>query len=155
MTAFYLDTSAIVKRYLPEIGTTWIRGLFDPATLNSIVVSEITFVEVAAALAARHRASGGISLRARDAGLALYRRHHITEYTVVPISRLIIDQAVDLTQRHRLRGYDAVQLASALAANAAFEAAGQPGLTFVSADHDLVAAASTEGLLSDDPQQHP
>jgi hypothetical protein len=28
-------------------------------------------------------------------------------------------------------------------------------LTFVSADHDLVAAAMTEGLSSDDPDRHP
>jgi predicted nucleic acid-binding protein len=155
MTAIFLDTSAVVKRYLPETGTTWVRGLSDPASGNIITLSEITLVEVAAALAARHRASGGISQQARDAGLTLFKRHFSTEYAVVPIGRAILDRAVDLTQRHRLRGYDAVQLASALEGHAALVASGQPGLTFVAADADLVAAARAEGLLADDPNFHP
>ena len=155
MTRLFLDSSAIVKRYLPETGTAWVRGLCDPATGNTIVLSEITLVEVSAALAARHRASGGISRRARDNALALFRRHYTTEYEVTAISRPILEQAADLTQRHRLRGYDAVQLATALAANVSLVAAGLPDLAFVAADGDLVAAARLEGLSADDPNLHP
>ena len=73
MTAFLCDTSAIVKRYLNEVGTRWIRSLTNPSTGSIIVVSEITLVEVAAALAARHRATTGISQHARDTGLRLYK----------------------------------------------------------------------------------
>ncbi len=62
---------------------------------------------------------------------------------------------MELTQRHRLRGYDAVQLATGLAVNEVLVAAGLPGLTFVAADADLVAAARVEGLLADDPNFHP
>ena len=155
MTAYFLDTSAIVKRYLHEVGTSWVRSLTNPSTGNIIVVSEVTLVEVAAALAARHRATTGISQHARDTGLTLFKRHLATEYAVIAINRPIIDHAVDLTQRYRLRGYDAVQLASALASNGAFIASGQPGLTFVAADSDLVAAAVSEGLPGDNPLQHP
>ena len=71
------------------------------------------------------------------------------------ITRPLLDRAVDLTQRHRLRGYDAVQLATALAAESSLVAAGLPGLTFVAADADLVAAARAEGLGADDPNLHP
>jgi uncharacterized protein len=112
-------------------------------------------VEVAAALAARHRATTGISQHARDTGLRFFKRHLATEYTVITIDRAIIDQAVDLTQRYRLRGYDAVQLASAVVGNDAFIASGQPRLTFVAADSDLIAAAGSEGLPGDDPLRHP
>lgn len=62
MTAYYFDTSAIVKRYLPEVGTNWVRSLVDPASGNIIMISEVTIVEVAAALAARHRDIGRASL---------------------------------------------------------------------------------------------
>lgn len=155
MTAYFVDTSAIVKRYLSEVGTSWIRSLHDPADGNIIIVSEITLVEVAAALAARHRAIHGISQRERDDGLALFRKHYTTEYEVVRLSQPILDQAVDLTQRHRLRGYDAVQLASALAGNASTIAFGQTALTFISSDSDLVAAASAEGLSGDNPLHYP
>jgi uncharacterized protein len=59
-----------------------------------------------------------------------------------------------LTQRHRLRGYDAAQLATALAVDHALSAASLPGIIFVSADTDLIAAARAEGLPSDDPNIH-
>jgi hypothetical protein len=67
----------------------------------------------------------------------------------------VVEQAVQLTQRHRLRGYDAVQLATALDANATLVAAGLPALTFVAADDDLLAAARAEGLDADNPNLHP
>ena len=62
---------------------------------------------------------------------------------------------IDLTQRHRLRAYDAVQLATAPAANAALLAAGLPSLTFVAADSDLSAVARAQGLVAADPNLYP
>ena len=112
-------------------------------------------MEVAAALAARHRAPGGITRRERDRAVRLLTTHSILEYRLIPTSRAILEQAVDLTQRHRLRGYDAVQLATVLAAESSLIAARLPGLTFVAADADLVAAARAEGLGADDPNLHP
>ena len=155
MSDFNLDSSALVKRYLPEIGTGWIRTLTDPASGNTITVAEIIGVEVAAALAARHRAPGGITRRERDAAVALLSRHCTSEYRLAVVDQPTLDRAVELTQRHRLRGYDAVQLATGLAVNEVLVAAGLPGLTFVAADADLVAAARVEGLLADDPNFHP
>ena len=154
MTHYFLDSSAIVKRYLPEVGTTWIRQLCDPASGNTIAISAMTVVEVAAALAARHRAPGGLSQRARDNALTLFLQHSGNEFEVTDVDRAILAQAVDLTQRHRLRGYDAVQLATALAVDHALSAASLAGLTSVSADTDLIAAARAEGLASDDPNLH-
>ncbi|MGN6561249.1 MAG: type II toxin-antitoxin system VapC family toxin [Thermomicrobiales bacterium] len=154
MTDLFLDSSALVKRYVTETGSSWIGGAADPAAGNRILVAEITKVEVAAALAARHRAPSGMSRQARDNAVALCQRHFTIEYEVTPISRAILDRAVDLTQRHRLRGYDAVQLATALVADDALTGAGLPGLTFVAADGDLVAAARREGLEADDPNLH-
>ena len=58
MSHYYLDSSALVKRYLTEVGSTWISTLIDPQADHTIVVSELTQVEVAAALSARHRAGG-------------------------------------------------------------------------------------------------
>jgi predicted nucleic acid-binding protein len=155
VTRFYLDTSAVVKRYLPETGTAWIRTLTDPINGHTIIVGEITLVEVAAALAARHRAPGGITRQERDDALALFLRHYMNEYEVTAISRPILNHAVNLTQNHRLRGYDAVQLATALAVNAVLTVAGLPMLTFVAADNDLVAAAHAEGLAAENPNYHP
>lgn len=70
---------------------------------------------------------------------------------LVAIERTIIDQAVDLTQSHYLRGYDAVQLATALAVNAELFQKQLSPLTFISADEDLLKVTETEGLPTEDP----
>ena len=109
---------------------------------------------MAAAVAARHRA-GDISRRERDTVVDLLARHYDTEYDLVATNPLVLDQAIRLTQQHRLRAYDALQLATALTANAALVAAGQAGLTFVAADVDLLVAARSEGLPAEDPNHYP
>ncbi len=56
MTTCFLDASAVVKRYLTEVGSKYIADLFDQSLPNTMILAEITRVEVAAALAARQRA---------------------------------------------------------------------------------------------------
>ncbi len=155
MSYFFLDSSALVKRYLTESGTNWIRTLVDPTAGNTIIVAEITRVEVAAALAARHRAPGGMTLEERDKAVDLLLEHNDSEYRITPLGSEIISRAVSLTQNHRLRGYDAVQLATALAANDSLVASELPAPTFITADNDLIAATNAEGLATDNPNRYP
>jgi predicted nucleic acid-binding protein len=60
-----------------------------------------------------------------------------------------------LAEAHGLRAYDAVQLAAALELNHRWLAFGQGGITLVSADQELNAAAAVEGLPIEDPTLHP
>lgn len=154
MTTYFLDASALVKRYLIEVGTPWIVQLTDPARDNRIIVAEITQVEVAAAVASRHRAPQGISRNRRDMAVDLLAKHMREQYRLVAMTPAILDRAIGLTQTYRLRGYDAVQLATALAAHDSLVRLGLNPLTFVAADSDLLKAASAEGLLTDNPNQH-
>jgi uncharacterized protein len=62
---------------------------------------------------------------------------------------------MDLAERHGLRGYDAVQLASAITIKDVQAALGLPISVFVSADKRLNAAASAEGLIVENPNDHP
>ena len=155
MSHFYLDASAVVKRYSSETGSAWVKGLTDLPAVHTIILGEITLAEVSAALAAKHRAPGGITREERDKALALFLSHCETEYELIAISRFIIDLAVSLTQNHKLRGYDAVQLATALVADEALTAAGLSRLTFVAADENLLTAANAEGVTTEDPNSHP
>lgn len=154
MSDFFLDTSAIVKRYSPEAGSGWIKAITDTIAGHDITLAEITLAEVAAAFAAKARAPGGITIEERDQALADFLRDCDEHYDLLSISREVIDLAVSLTQRHKLRGYDAVQLAGALIVNTELLAEGLPSLTFVSADEDLVDAAEAEGLLTENPNLH-
>lgn len=149
-----MDSSALVKRYLTEQGSPWVQALTDVAAGNTLFVAEITRVETAAAFASRQRAPRGISQLERDRLFALLVTHMVDEYTRVPMSDALIDRAMLLTQQHPLRGYDAVQLAAALAANEILRTSGLPDLVFVSADNDLLAAARAEGLATDNPNSH-
>lgn len=155
MSYFFLDTSAIVKRYFRENGTAWVERLVFPQSGNTVVLSEITLVETSAAIAARHRAPKGISLEERDTILKLFLEHCRDDYQLVPMSRQIVDRAITLPQRYRLRGYDAAQLATALILIPTFLANGLLAPTFVTADNDLLAAAKAEGLDVDNPNAHP
>lgn len=65
-----------------------------------------------------------------------------------------------LPEKHKLRGYDAVQLAAALivssqSAQQGIPATGVPPLVLVASDDDLLDAARVEGLAVDDPRDHP
>jgi hypothetical protein len=62
----------------------------------------------------------------------------------------LLRQAALLADTHALRGYDAVQLAAALDVRLQV-----PMLTLVSADDELNAAATAEGLPVENPNAHP
>jgi predicted nucleic acid-binding protein len=151
VTAYYLDASAVVKRYADEPGSTWIRSITDAQTQHTILLAEITLAEVAAALAAKHRASGGITQEQRDRILSRFLQDCEEHYLLLPVDRPVIDHAVELTQRHRLRGYDAVQLATALVASQTLQSQLLPPLVCVAADGDLLAAATMELLPIENP----
>ncbi|MBI4322593.1 MAG: type II toxin-antitoxin system VapC family toxin [Chloroflexi bacterium] len=62
--ALYLDSSAVVKYYVSEPGSSWVRSRIDGTDV--VLLSEITVVEVAAALGILRR-MGRISARQRQA----------------------------------------------------------------------------------------
>jgi uncharacterized protein len=154
MSIYFLDTSALIKRYLTETGSSWIRSLIEESG-TTITAAEVTRVEAAAAIAARHRAPKGISQQERDDIVAAMLRHFDQQYQLISLTSVTLEKAVDLTQNHRLRGYDAIQLSVALTANQSLRQAGLPGLIFVAADRDLLAAAQQEGLEIKNPNDHP
>ncbi|MFQ5856939.1 MAG: type II toxin-antitoxin system VapC family toxin [Anaerolineae bacterium] len=149
MPMFFLDSSAIVKRYVAEPGSAWVRALCDDED-SVIILGEITLAEVAAAFSRIVREGRATELE-RQEFLDLFLGDADQEHELVPIDRPVIDTAVDLTQQHPLRGYDAVQLAAALSINEGLGELGLPSLVFVAADDVLLAAATAEGLDTENP----
>ena len=152
--AWILDSSAIVKRYINESGTGWVRSLTDPAAGNDIYVATITEVEVVSAFVRRH-SGGGISTATAKAAISQLQYDFDNQYQTVELNEAVVLRAVTVVQAHALRAYDGLQLAVALELNAERSAIGLPALTFVSSDHDLNAAAAGEGLPVEDPNAHP
>lgn len=132
----YLDSSALVKRYVREVGRELVAAAVasDPYVATSI----LSIVQVHAALAAAVRAG-----RIPDMGTVISAfRNHREQYIMIGIDSRLIEEAAEATERHALRGYDAVQLASALTAYRATSG----NMTFGTFDRTLYRAASTEGL---------
>jgi predicted nucleic acid-binding protein len=153
MPTYYLDASAVVKRYVSEMGSAWVQALCANEE-NTLVMGETTLAEVASAFARAAR-GGRISAEERLSYLDLFIGDCAESYRLVAIERTIVNSAVDLTQSHCLRGYDAIHLATALAMNVGLLRKQLPPLTFVSADEDLVEAAEAEGLPTENPNLHP
>ena len=42
---YFFDTSALVKRYVTEIGSYWVRDLTDPQSGNRIILTRITWID--------------------------------------------------------------------------------------------------------------
>ena len=110
---YYLDASALVKRYTTETGSGWVIALCQPTTGTLIATARITKAEATAAFASKPR-QGGLSQAHYTQALQDLTHDFAHQYLTVEIEQALVELAVDLTQRQRLRGYDAVQLAAAL-----------------------------------------
>jgi len=114
MTIYFLDTSAIVKHYFREQGYNWIRNLHDPVHEHELYISQVALVEVVASTSRKAREQN-ISLEERDAIIDDFRRDVQNTYNIWLTDNALYIAAGDLCRSRRLRAYDAVQLASAIA----------------------------------------
>ncbi len=84
--------------------------------------------------------------------LGHFHRHLVQRYHVIELTPGLFDDAMQTARKHRLRAYDAVQLAVALDLNQRQQDAGLGPVTLVSSDQALNDAALAEGLTVDDPR---
>ncbi len=154
MTAYFLDSSALVKRYVSETGSAWIQQITDPQTGNSLFIARITWVEVRSALARRQR-EGSLTLAAVNQLIQIFRSDLNNQYQVIELDSTLAETAGQLVSQYPLRAYDAVQLASVLRIQPAFATTQSTQLIFLTADNRLSAIATALGLLTDNPNNHP
>jgi predicted nucleic acid-binding protein len=152
--AYFLDSSALLKRYVHEVGTAWIQSIADPQNQNLLIIAHIAWVEICSAVARRQR-EGNISTIQANQVLAAFRAHRNTQYFVVAIDNTVIDLAGQLVNQHPLRAYDAVQLAAALSLQGQLSPPNVASFAFLTADNRLLAIAQAENLLADDSNLHP
>ena len=150
MSVFFFDGSTLVKRYVVEKGTVWVRSMVNIRSGHRVIIAQITSVEVLSAVARLVREQR-VTARTALAIQAYVNRHAAREYIVVNLSKPILMAAQNLLFKYSLRAYDAVQLASALDINTKIMAANQRALIFVSSDVRLLTTASSEGLQTHNP----
>jgi predicted nucleic acid-binding protein len=134
----YADTSALVKTCLAEYGSADVIALTSKA--EAVGTSVVSSAEAAAAFARAVRL-GLIDLTGGQRAQRKFTREW-PNLTRVPATEALISRAGALAWNHDLRGYDAIQLASALAWQ---DALGQE-VILATFDRQLWEAASDAGL---------
>ncbi len=134
----YLDTSALIKRFVAEQGSLLVRRLV--IREGPIATAKIAYAETYSGLTRKHRE--------RHLSTGHYARacqqfeNEWQAYVRVDLQDEILRLARDLIRRHPLRGFDAIHLASALSLK---KALGEE-ITFAAADERLLRAAGAEHL---------
>lgn len=154
MDVYFFDSSAIVKRYVNEKGSNFVENLANLKSGNLILLARITQVEVASAFARRLK-GGSLSQIDADNALKLFQHDMTNNYFVIEVTKDLLDKGELLATKHALRGYDAVQLASALETNKERFIQKLQSLTLVSADTELNNAAQIENLTIENPNNYP
>lgn len=105
----FCDTSALVKLYVSEAGTSQITALAQAA--RGIAVSRISWAESMAAFARRVREqpSDAVAIELVRAQL----RADWQDFLLIEVSQSLVELAGDYADTFALRGYDSIQLAAA------------------------------------------
>jgi uncharacterized protein len=104
----YLDTTSLVKLYVEEAGSDEVHGFVEEA--STVTTSQVAYAEARAAFARRRR-ERALSPR----GFAVAKRAFDADwdhYVAVAVTRDRCREAGELAERYRLRGFDAIHLAS-------------------------------------------
>ncbi|ASJ12773.1 type II toxin-antitoxin system VapC family toxin [Thermococcus thioreducens] len=134
MEVAFFDTSALVKRYHIERGSSIVNELMR----NYIVaISELAILEMTSALNRRFL-SGELTKRKLDWVLERFYSD-LEDYVVVTISSETISLAISLVLKHGLKTLDSLQLASALRIK-------DEASIFATFDERLKNAAEKEGF---------
>lgn len=140
----YLDSSALVKRYLEENGAVLMKEISSGASI--IYTSKLTYPEMLSAFARKYK-MGDISKsefhRASNKFVADWGHFVVVEFQdeLLPIINKII-------KKHYLRGADSIHLSSALWLKHTVK----ENVTFVASDINLLKAAESERLHIVNPE---
>ena len=134
----YLDTSALVKLYIEEPGSERVREALKEASIVS--TSRVAYVEARAGIARKHR-EGELSKEEHNRMVDDLVRDW-GNYFIVEVSEGVVKLGGELTERHPLRGFGAIHLASALLIRNRTDL----DVLFSSFDDRLNGAARAEGL---------
>lgn len=129
----FLDSSALVKRYIGEAGTDEVLAWCDQA--SEFVVAVIAVPEIISAL--RRLVREGRLSTAQYAALKTDLAADLADAWLCEVSPQVVQRAIVALEAHPLRAADALHVGAALVAGAA---------VFVSADARQCAAATQLGL---------
>ena len=134
----YLDTSSLVKLYVEEEGSEQVALLVESASYCT--TSIVAYAEARAAFARRFREQAFTLGDYQQIKSALEKDW--SRYVVLTLDFSLATQAGELAEKHALRGFDSIHLASAISLR---DQVASP-VVFFAWDARLLSAAQAEGL---------
>lgn len=101
MALYFLDSSAIVKRYFREPWHEWIEALHHPAQGHGLYIAQAALVEVVASICRKAREQT-MPFDERDSSIDDFRRDVQNTYKVWLVDNSLYVAAGDLCRSHRL-----------------------------------------------------
>jgi len=135
MNNYFIDTSALFKRYIPEKGTDQLDEIFSLS--KYLYISDLTIVEIVSNLKRKNEIVNEID---RDLYLKIKKEffNDIAQGNIqtISVSSEIIIKALDLIDKKYITPMDSVQLATAIQLNSKLE-----DVVFVCSDKKLAKLA--------------
>ena len=137
---YYLDTSALVKRYVSEPGSEIVDRIFSSAYRGISIVS-FSYWNIAEAAVVFDKYERRLGINAQRLLRSLLRETKtltkLHRLIIISISPSILRKAIGLILKHHIYVADALQVASAVRSECT---------SFVTGDKDLASIAKAEGL---------
>ncbi len=139
----YFDSSALVKRYLREVGSESVNALL--LSEETIVISRLAYPEMLSAFMRKHR--GGELVRKSLRSVIDQFESDWKHFSIVEFHDELFPIIKALIEKYPLKGADAVHLSSALW----LKQASREDVKFVASDLNLLKAAESENLHAINP----
>jgi len=152
MAVYYLDTSALLKRYRTEKGTDVVDALYESHPPLNLLTSHFSCLEVesvAARTLAPRSMMGAIANQAYSMLLGSFARDLREYLKLQPLDGETLNYSIEIARRTRLRPADSIQLAAALMAGDRNQG---EKIVLVSSDKELLEAAEGAGVETLDPE---
>ncbi|MBI2172378.1 MAG: type II toxin-antitoxin system VapC family toxin [Chloroflexi bacterium] len=147
MSVFYLESSALFKRYRTEKGTDLVNSVFAGRTGSDVLVtSQLVIMEMESA-AARGLKGRVLGRQAYGAMLRAFAED-LGDMLVLPLTGVAVVEAGHVARQWALRALDALHLASAVGVRRAT----QVQFVVVSADREILQASKLAGFDVLDPE---
>jgi predicted nucleic acid-binding protein len=152
MNFFFLDASALAKRYSLEDGADQVDHLFGKVPRNRLMCLLLGAAEVLSVLV-RRRNGGRLSASSFSQGVVNLHAEIIeaTDFQTLPAENDLIIAALPFLERYSVNSTDAIVLRLALDFADQFHSSGN-NLVLVTSDQRLLRAAQAEGLLTFNPE---
>jgi predicted nucleic acid-binding protein len=144
---FFFDTSALVKLFYEESGTSIVTRIMDHSA-SETWISDLARLEFTSALYRRFRNKSLDEIKLHIA--TTYFEKQLDSFNIEPMNQLVIDEAGLFLKRYGkeygLRTLDALHLGT-------YSLISEQGWCFVTSDVVLLEVAKMAGFLSLNPQQ--